>query len=431
MLIYRVFISSVSDMLEQERRVLTDTILSKGDLPVKMELNLRSENNRTPLEVDLETIRNCDGMILVAGYIYGEIIGKKFLNGARCPISAKNRGKNCAGCNGDGKRCNISYTEFEYLYAKSKKIPVFVLCKKEYDKVDSFERDINNDEEHKKTYREKFYSQRAHNQCFVNMIQQHFVKQYTTHEDYIFACSNTCNELHAILQEDTYEKRAVGLIPAKQHQEELGNLKDKIIKYQKLSDEGITEIFPNQESAIKSLNQLNDSDIYDDDMNGSTPRIRVLAIRGESFVMAGHDWQPYILGRKKKGKRTIEVEFVLGDPQNIELIRTRYEALGKQLTKIDHTFEDFAADYQQNMQYVKEKILEIPFCTLYEHTESRLPFRMVFLGSYLYLSTFLNNTPAAEAPVFKIHKNSTLYKVCDEYYAGINKKLVKKLSPCV
>lgn len=437
MLVYRVFISSVSDMLEHERRVLTDAILSKGDLPVKMELNLTSENNRTPLEVDLERIDDCDGLILIAGYIYGEVIGPKFLNGLLCPISCENREKNCGGCSGDGKHCNISYTEFEYLYAKSKKIPVFVLWKRCYDNEDRFENDIKeNDKEQQKKYRKNFYGQKEENECFIHIIQQSFVKHYSTDEEYLLACSGICNELHTLLEGDAYKERAFGLIPVKQHRKklhdlegELYDLRDKINRYQELSNKGVTEIFPDQESVIKSLNQLKDADIYDDDTDGSTPKIRILAIRGESFVMSGHGWQPYILGHEKKGARTIEVEFILGNSQNIELIRTRYEALVKQLTKTNHTFGDFVADYQKNMQYVKEEILKIPFCTLYEHTESRLPFRMIFLGSYLYLSMFLNGTPAAEAPVFKIHKNSTLYRACDEYYTGIDKKAVREMLP--
>lgn len=44
---------------------------------------------------------------------------------------------------------------------------------------------------------------------------------------------------------------------------------------------------------------------------------------------------------------------------------------------------------------------------------------MVFIGKYLYLSTFLNNVKAADAPVMKILATSTLYKVCEEYYEWI------------
>lgn len=417
--IYKIFISSTSDLLETERRNLSDIILTKGDIPVNMELNLIGTNDRCPLEVDLEAIDNCDGMILIAGFIYGEIIGTKFPKDRECPLYAE-RNTCCLGCNGKGEYCKISYTEFEYHYAKSKDLPVFVLFKEGCDLEEKFKESAGSFAE---AFHFKFSQGLTNNKAFIGMLRENFAKPYSSQDDFIKICGNICEELHKKLEKEPYRSRSPGLITAKQHNEEVSQLEDLVSKYHSLCRDGIAEVFADQNSVIKSFEKLHDWEIYDDE-NGHPCPIRVLAIRGESFVMAGHHWQPYIIGNEKKGERVIDVEFVLGSLENEDMIYARYDALKKQLPQKQPTLKDFAADYRKNMADVRKIILEISFCSLFEHSELRLPFRMIFMGKYLYLSTFLSNTPAAHAPVFKICKDSTLYKVCDEYYKWIPKKPV-------
>ena len=87
--------------------------------------------------------------------------------------------------------------------------------------------------------------------------------------------------------------------------------------------------------------------------------------------------------------------------------------------------EEFREVYQKDMETVQSRI-EIykkkhP-CRLFLHHEAKLPFRMIFIGKYLYLSTFISTVPAALAPVMKIPYSSSLYKVCQEYYNWIKNK---------
>lgn len=67
-------------------------------------------------------------------------------------------------------------------------------------------------------------------------------------------------------------------------------------------------------------------------------------------------------------------------------------------------------------------------CKLYIHNVAELPFRMVFLGEYLYLSFFLNAVKATDSTVYEVRQGSALYSACLEYYdrIKINSKLATK-----
>lgn len=94
---YQVFISSTFDDLRDERRKVQDTILSMYQFPIGMEMF--SADDEEQWKIIKETIDSSDYYVLIIGHRYGTVIES-------------------------GKYAGISYTEKEYNYAVSKKIPV-------------------------------------------------------------------------------------------------------------------------------------------------------------------------------------------------------------------------------------------------------------------------------------------------------------------
>ncbi|MBA84047.1 MAG: hypothetical protein CML69_04835 [Rhodobacteraceae bacterium] len=93
---YSVFISSTFDDLREERQAVQDAILGAGDFPVQMESFPAADEDQ--FEFIKTLIDNCDYYVLIVAGRYGT------------PAA-------------DG----VSYTEKEYHYAKSKKIPILVM----------------------------------------------------------------------------------------------------------------------------------------------------------------------------------------------------------------------------------------------------------------------------------------------------------------
>lgn len=94
---YQIFISSTYEDLKEERRKVQDTILSMYHFPIGMEMF--SAGNEEQWEIIQETIDSSDYYVLIIGHRYGSVIEK-------------------------GKFAGISYTQKEFRYAKSKKIPI-------------------------------------------------------------------------------------------------------------------------------------------------------------------------------------------------------------------------------------------------------------------------------------------------------------------
>lgn len=94
---YQVFISSTFDDLRDERRKVQDTILSMYHFPIGMEMF--NADDEEQWKIIKQTIDSSDYYILIIGHRYGTVIESV-------------------------KYAGISYTEKEYNYAVSKKIPV-------------------------------------------------------------------------------------------------------------------------------------------------------------------------------------------------------------------------------------------------------------------------------------------------------------------
>lgn len=97
---YQIFISSTFKDLEEERKVVQETILSMYQFPIGMEMF--SADDEEQWEIIQETIDSSDYYILIMGYRYGSITSE-----------------------------GISYTEKEYKYAKMKNIPILVFVRED------------------------------------------------------------------------------------------------------------------------------------------------------------------------------------------------------------------------------------------------------------------------------------------------------------
>lgn len=93
---YSVFISSTFEDLKAERRAVQDVVISAGDFPVQMESFPAADEDQFDFIKAL--IDKCDYYVLIVAGRYGAVAG-------------------------DG----MSYTEKEYHYAASKRIPVLVM----------------------------------------------------------------------------------------------------------------------------------------------------------------------------------------------------------------------------------------------------------------------------------------------------------------
>ncbi len=418
--IYRIFISSCKRLLERERQILSEVILMSNHLPVQMEYSFQGVNKEYSIEIDKRKLQEADCVIFILSYLYGEIIGEKIGNKDECPLR-ENPCKNCDSCF-DPKECMLSFTQFEYEYAKLLNKPIFVIYNKNYNCDKEFS-------EANRKYQEKYsendcqsayYESKRKNNFFVSNVIGKHAYPYINKEDFYTSCFSAVKSAEDILSklEDDGNGNQ-GLIPYTNYCEIKKKYKKMEQILSELQKDGIEKIYQTQSIALEELAQ--EKDIYLG-LNGEIQDICILAIRGSSFTGGmGHEWTRFVLDEEFKLGMTINIEFVLADYRNEKLIEERYTAFQSSRPS-KKELEKYKKEYTQDMKRAQAKINQYRKdnpCILYLHNEAKLPFRMVFIGKYLYLSTFLNYVKAANAPVMKIPATSTLYKVCKEYYEWI------------
>lgn len=420
--IYRIFISSCQRLLKKERSMLSDIILTNGHMPINMEHDFIGDSTTLSNDIDKAKIDYCDCVILLLSFLYGKEIGNKIGDVSKCPLrngSDSNSNENCAACHNN--KCHLSYTEFEYEYAKKIGKPVIVIVNENYADESFFEKYISKfDDTCKRKLMSDFHKEYDKNKIFVNNVALFHKYSYLDERSFenqailaVRAAINTVSEY------EKTKKGQYGLIPYAYLYDSLETIEKIKRQLQDLQQSGVEKIFKNQQEAIESL-ENSDYNLYIG-KDGKIKTNKILAIRGDSFVTMGHDWCKFLLDDKYKNDKEVPIEFILGNENNEELIKGRYQAFNKK----QDTYEDylkFMKKYQKEMQNVQQKILEYKqehICELFKHNESRLPFRMIFIGCYLYLSVFTSDIPAAGSPVIKISEHSMLYRVCEEYYEWI------------
>jgi hypothetical protein len=113
---YEIFIASVKKMPEREK--VRNAIWAKGDIASGME---RFEEYNYSIDEIKKCIDECDVVILVCSFVYGGILYK--VKCSKCPLKFTNK-KECENFNKKGN-CGLSFTHFEYLYAKTIKKEVY------------------------------------------------------------------------------------------------------------------------------------------------------------------------------------------------------------------------------------------------------------------------------------------------------------------
>lgn len=412
-MIYRIFISSVKELLEDERRMLSECILADGNLPVQMEYNFFADNNQLSLDKDKEKIKNCDCVIVILSYLQGEIISKKIGKKANCPLLNLNLTL-CEGCGKD--KCCLTFTEFEYYYAKKIKKPIIVILNKNYNSEVEFKK--INDKRISQGLDDaigRFHSgDRKEYSKFVEMANTEHIYPYTSPDEFRKSCADACRCANQMLRESSDDTHP-GLVPFV----ELYNKQEEnlILKSQlnTLYSDGIVKIYKNQAELITELDASSQAEIYL--YNDNPQPIKILAIRGISFVTMGHDWEPFLFGKKNvyKSHSEMYVEFVLAGLDNTSAINNRAKTFsGNNISAVQKYAEVINNVHDNIKEYAKEQK-----CYLYKHSEESLPFRLVFMGAYLYLCVFINGIAVIDSPIIKIHKNSTLYSALLEYYNWI------------
>ena len=195
-----------------------------------------------------------------------------------------------------------------------------------------------------------------------------------------------------MLEVEKHGSSELGLVPFSCLFEANKNVQRLQSELDRLITNGIEAVYDTQSSAIIALEDeaRKGTNIYLD-QSGKVSEIKILAIRGISFTQKGmghEEWSKFIMNDTYKRKQEVPVEFLLADCSNEKLIEDRYSAFRKEA----ETLADFKTSYQEEMEIVQTRIKQYKGkhpCTLYLHHESKLPFRMIFIGKYLFLSTFI------------------------------------------
>ena len=427
---YRVFISSTARLLQEEREYVSREILKNGMFPIQMEYSFTGTNTERSIEIDKKKIEEADAVVFILSFLYGEVIGAKIGEVANCPMNDP-AAHICTGKNGRCKAndCSLSFTEFEYEYASKLEKPIFILWNKEYNNDSALEAlaaRLNDG-----SLRPDYYSGKTQNFKFVEPIRKNHCYPYKDSDpaDLEDSFKSKAREIAIdikarLIELDDDKTGAFGLVSYKLLQEAIQECEELKCRL----SQSVEKVYKSQAEAISDLaEESKNKDIFLDEDNQVAP-VKVLAIRGLSFTGngMGHDeWSQFTLPDNfygQFGNRNIETEFILADSNNEELIKYRYSAFSNNAPSPDVYMER----YKRDMESVHERIRAVQqrgkICKLYYHNEKRLPFRLIFIGRYVFLSTFSKEYKATEAPVLRIPCTSSLYTVCKEYYNWIKQE---------
>lgn len=161
-------------MLEKEREILSNTIKNNGHIPITMERDFLGSNSERSLNIDKKEIEESDAVICILSFLYGELIGNKIGNIESCPLK-NSKCKNCC-CSEESPICTISFTEFEYCYAKKLRKPTFVIYNSEYNNDSAFETAIStNSYNFRRDYYNRYENKK---EAFFNTVTQYHCYPY-------------------------------------------------------------------------------------------------------------------------------------------------------------------------------------------------------------------------------------------------------------
>lgn len=401
---YKIFVSSTKCLLMKERRIVIDAILNAGHFPIAQEFDFQDENGVLTIEKCKQKLNESDAVILLINNWYGSIIGSS----AQCNSCVV---KNICSYSNKDNSCAISYTHFEYLLATQQKKKVYILKKEGLEDDDIFISSRAACMEECK-HRGRACPEGCKQKVNIRRVPEHFYDWIKTLNPGWMAEFSTIETLAGAV--GTFVSRIANELESN---DELGLVSLKEMnpyfrdaeKYGQIVKNGFFDFFSSQDKAIVDAANTDFSTDY------SGPIVRVLCFRGNSFVNGADSlWEPFIFSDVNKGKN---LEFVLADLDNEDILKRRFSAFPRY-----ETFEVFKNKYCHKIKEIEDILLspdDSYNCDLYIHNESLLPFRLLFIGNYLYLSFFLNNIPATKSPVYKLKRGSSFYTAFEEYYERV------------
>ena len=221
-------------------------------------------------------------------------------------------------------------------------------------------------------------------------------------------CFNELNQSLNKIKKDTNKDTKSKNTKICEFQAELGCISKTIQqKLENIMSSCVIEVFDNQLKAVNDYKKVISK--------ASTP-IRLLSIRGESYISEKDEEWGSVFNAKRK------IIAILCDPANTALIKKRYESSRKD----DETAQEFLDRYKISMEATQKTLLMNKNNDLYLHRERDFSYRMIFIDDMLYMSTFQSKIKASQLRVIKIQNNSELYSICEDYFNIIRERSNKQ-----
>lgn len=151
--------------MDAERNTLRELIWKNGNIPVAME-GFTGNHEQTSIEIVRENLDQTDIIIFVLGFTYGSLIGDG-LSCKECPVKGS-----CDAKRTKTGTCVISYTHFEYLYARQKNILPYCIIQRDIENVQAFEVRLN-----------AFLAQSSYQGSDADRIKASLLSEYFTKKD--------------------------------------------------------------------------------------------------------------------------------------------------------------------------------------------------------------------------------------------------------
>lgn len=394
--VYRIFISSCTKLLTEERKILTNVILKKGHLPMGMEFDFGGANTIPSLCIDKEKIQNADCVIFILSHLYGEIIDKKIggKKNKECPFSLNATDEypheNCNSCYSNS--CHISFTHFEYLFAVCIGKPVYVIINENYNEQKAFE------EAHiawkglgGSDCLELWGQGRKKNEAFIKSVEIRHRFSYKTKNDFEKACNDVLDTAINDLQKPDYE--SFGLVP--------------ILSQHEVKKEDIIDMF--KPITFFTQNERPKGTSFFETIEGAT-KFYFMARTGVTFLTRYH---PTI---KKAIDNGCECRFIILNREADVIKNGRYE------TAFDQKNADTSLFYLKKLKEYNSKLVEIHVTDYYptfdiEYFEKANGCKIVLVQSHFLISHL-----GPDRPMFMLYDTDYWYQTfkdeLDEMWAN-------------
>jgi hypothetical protein len=169
---------------------------------------------------------------------------------------------------------------------------------------------------------------------------------------------------------------------------------------------GVTKRYKSQEDLIKHFKNKSKFESLFSSERTDIPLIRILSLRGNSFLpKIRADWYPYIYGDKAPNSAK---EIIWGNI-NPKTAQNRKKAFSN------------ITNYWKERENSITSETGVVFLT---HNLTKIPFRMIFIGDYLFLSVFDDKVEIINSPVIETSRNSPIYDVCEKYYNDVRNNII-------